>query len=74
MITYHCGPFAFTIYGGGTSATLRKGDYSVHWQGDDAHEIVDFHAEHGREALDQLWQDYRDIASYEGIGPEPEED
>lgn len=42
-ITYHCGPYAFTVYGGGTAAELRKGDYS-------------------------------DIATYEGTGPEPEED
>lgn len=74
MITYHCGPYAFSIYGAGTSATLRKGDYSVHWQGDDALEIVDFHAEHGPAAFARLWDDYSDLATYEGTGPEPEED
>ncbi len=78
-ITYHCGPYAFTVYGAGTAAELRKGAYTVFWQGDDAAEVADFYAEHGAEALDRLWDDYSDVATYEGsmhegTGPEPEED
>ena len=52
------------------AARLRKGVRSVYWQGDDAAEAVDFFAEHGAVALDRLWDDYRDVATYEGGGPE----
>lgn len=70
-LTYHCGPYAFTVYGAGTAAELRKGDYAVYWQGDDAAEAVDFYAEHGAEALDRLWDDYCDVATHVAA---PEED
>ena len=65
------GPYNFTVYGGGTAARLRKGEYAVYWQGDDAAEAVDFYAEHGEAALDRLWDDYSDVATPVA---EPEED
>lgn len=74
MSTLNKGPYTFTIYDGGIAAELRKGAYTVYWQGDDAAEAVDFYAEHGAEALDRLWDDYSDVATYEGSGPEPEDD
>jgi hypothetical protein len=73
-ITHHCSPYQLTIWGGGTAACLRKGEYALFWQGEEATDVVDFFAESGEVALDRLWDDYSDLATYEGTGPEPEED
>ena len=69
-ITHHCGPYQLTVWGSGTSVELRKGDYSLFWQGDEAADVADVFNEGGEEALDRLWDDYSDIATYEGTGPE----
>jgi hypothetical protein len=66
-ITHHCGPYRLTVWGSGTSVELRKGDYSLFWQGDEAADVADVFNEGGEEALDRLWDDYSDIATYDGI-------
>lgn len=62
----HSGPFVLTIWGNGTSVELRKGEYSIHWQGDEAAEIVDAHDEHGLMALERIWDDHSDLATRDG--------
>lgn len=73
-ITHHCGPYQLTVWGSGTAVELRKGEYTCFWQDEDAADVTDMFSEHGREGLDRLWDDYSDLATYEGTGPEPEED
>lgn len=63
ITTWTTGPYTLTIYGGGTSATLRRDGRSIHWQGDEAVEVTDLYAEHGPVALDRLWDDYSELAT-----------
>jgi hypothetical protein len=65
VITHHCGPYQLTVWGSGTAALLRKGDLTIHWQGDEAADVADFFDEHGADALDRLWDDLSDLANHE---------
>lgn len=68
--TYH-GPYSLTSYGGGVAVLLRKGEYAIHWQGDEAAEILDGFTnafydddEGAARALDEIWSAYADAAQH----------
>jgi hypothetical protein len=64
-VTSYTGPFSFTVWGGGTAALLRKGDYIIYWQGDEAADICDQWSEDGIDALKHIWDIYSDVIVHE---------
>ena len=62
----HCAGFRLDIWGGGTSVALTQDstERSVHWQGDEAAEIMDRveAGVYGPEFFKALWADYEEIA------------
>ena len=59
----HCAGFRLDIWGGGTSVALTQDstERSVHWQGDEAAEIMD-RVDYEPEVFKALWADYEEIA------------
>ena len=59
------GPYDFTTYGGGVAVLLRKGDHTIHWQGDEASAIADRFDAEGFDALDAIWDEYESVAQHD---------
>ncbi len=54
--------FEFTVWGRGVSCALAHAGRSVHWQGDEAAEIVDRIETGGQRAVWSIWDEYEHIA------------